>query len=253
MSARERETVAVVAPLREELGPLLRQVADVRRIGLHRYSGRLGSRELVLGWTGDGWSAARAGLAALLAAHRPSRLVVLGVAGGLSPGLDAGSLAVACEVRDGDGVAPAPDPEWIVRAVELAGAREAVVFSHDRILVRADEKAELGRRLLAESAADAAVVDLETAVYARTAAAHGVPYTAIRAVSDTVDEDLPLDFNRFLDDGGRTRRARVALYALGRPWVVGRLLGLRSRLRGCAEALSEAARLVLRDKGGRIC
>jgi len=249
MSAPD-ETVAVVAPLREELAPFLGQVADLRRAGSGRvYEGRLGSRKLLLAWTGDGRHAARAGLAALLAAHRPSRVVVLGVAGGLSPGLDVGSLTVAREVRDGDGVAPAPDPEWIVRAVGLAGAREALVYSHDRIVVAAEEKAELGRRLLAESEADVVVVvDLETAVYARTAAAHGVPYTAIRAVSDTVEEDLPLDFNRFLDTGGRTRRGRVALYALTRPWVVGRLLGLRTRVRLCAERLRDAGLFVLREE-----
>lgn len=241
---------AVIAAQREELAPLLRIVTDVGRLpcsGPGRFFTARLIQPLVLGWTGDGRRAARAGLEALLARHPVSRLLVLGIAGGLSEGLAFGHLVAAREVRDADGLAPAPDGAWIERATNLPGVREAVVCSHERILSAAADKDALGRRVLDESEArtGAAVVDIETATYARAAAAHGLPYTAIRAVSDAVDEDLPFDFSRFCDADGHVRRGRVVVHALARPWLIVRLVGLRARLATCARRLSDAAIFVL--------
>lgn len=243
---------AVVTPLAEEIEAFRRIIPGVEEIpysGRGRfYAGNLTFQDVILGWTGDGRRAAREGLETLFAEHRVSHLLVMGVAGGLTDGLGFGHLVVAREVRDAEGaVEAAPDPEWIDRATRLPGLREAVFYSSDRILTTAAEKDALGRRLLDESETrtGAAVVDLETATYARTAAAHGVPYTAIRSISDGANEDLPLDFNRFRDGDGATRRGRVALYALTHPWLVLRLLHLRSRVRFCARRLNDAAIFVL--------
>lgn len=252
MSKSSRERPAVVTALPEEIEPFRRiipGVAEVPHSGAGRfYAGQLTSQDVLLGWTGDGRRAAREGIEALFAEHEVSHLLVMGVAGGLTEGLGFGHLVVAREVRDAEGVVePGPDPVWIERAMNLPGLREAVVYSHDRIVSTAAEKDALGRRLLGESETrtGAAVVDLETATFARTAAAHGVPYTAIRAVSDGPNEDLPVDFNRFLDGDGRTRRGRVALYALTHPGLIVRLLNLRARVRWCARRLNDAAIFVL--------
>lgn len=243
---------AVLTPLAEEIDAFRRLVPGVRPIpcsGPGRlYAGKLTFQDVILGWTGEGRRAAREGTEALLAGHRVSHLLAMGVAGGLTQGLGFGHLVVAREVRDDDGVVePGPDPEWIERATNLPGLREAVFRSSGRILTTAAEKDAEGRRLLDESETrtGAAVVDLETATYARTAAAHGVPYTSIRSVSDAVDEDLPLDFNRFRHGDGATRRGAVALHALTRPWLIPRLLDLRRRVRFCARRLSDAAIFVL--------
>ncbi len=246
----------VVAPLREEITPLVRLVPEVRPL-LHRgpgrfFTGDLCGQKVVLGWTGDGRRAAREGLEALLGEREASRLLVLGVAGGLTAGLAIGQLVVAREVRDAGGPAPDPDPEWIEGAMELPGMREAILYTHDRILTAVADKDALGRRLLAASdtRVGAATVDLETAVYARVAHERGLPYTAIRAVSDTVEEELPLPLDRFCDADGSTRRGRVALYASTHPWVIGALLKLRLRLGECARRLANAAVFVLLSRPG---
>ncbi len=239
------------------MAPLLRLVPEVRRIphpGPGRFfTGDLCGQEVVLGWTGDGRRAAREGLAALVGGHDVSRCLFLGVAGGLTAGLDFGQLVVAREVCDARGLAPAPDPAGVERAMDLPGVRAAIVYTHGRILSSASEKDALGRRLLAQSETrvGAATVDLETAVYARTADEHGLPYTAIRAISDSVEEELPLAFDRFCDADGRTRRSRVALHCLARPWLIGPMLGLRLRLRECARRLENAAVFVLLAGPGR--
>ncbi len=248
--------VAVITSLAEELAPLLRMVPDIAPMPLDGpgtfHSGNLIAQAVILGHTGDGARAAREGLENLLRQRDVSHVLVLGVAGGVTDGLGAGHLVVAREVRDADGLAPEPDAQWVERAMNLPGMREAVVYTHDRVVASTADKDALGRRLLDESEArtGAATVDLETAVYARTAAEFGVPYTAIRAVSDTLQENLPLPFDEFNDADGHTRRGRVVLYALTHPWVIPLLLGLRGRVRECALRLENAAVFVLLARAG---
>lgn len=230
--------VAVISPLKLELRPFLRHLKNERKLLAYKSAqfleGRLGERRLIVGWTGDGGVAAGDGLMALLRHREISRLVVVGVAGGLSGELDAGRVVVAREVHDAVGPAPAPDLTWALRAT-LVGAYPGLVFTSDRILVSAEEKreacTELGRP-------EAATVDLETAIYARILGERRIPYTALRAVSDTVDEDLPVDFNRFADEHGHTQISRVVRFAVSRPDVLAALSSLRKRMHQCSANLS---------------
>lgn len=249
--SNEDRPVLVVSPLAEEIEPFIKTLPEVEELpfqGSGRFfRGSLTVRRVIAGWTGDGRRAAREGLEALLDEHQVSHVVGLGVAGGLTDGLSFAHLVVAREVRDAEGLIEAPDSEWIDRAMTLPGMREAIFYSSDRIVASAADKDALGRRLLDESTTrvGAAVVDLESATIARTAVRHGLPYTVIRAVSDAVDETLPLDFSRFCDEDGRTLRGRVILHALARPWTIPALLGLRSRLRFCGQRLNDAAIMTL--------
>jgi adenosylhomocysteine nucleosidase len=61
-----------------------------------------------------------------------------------------------------------------------------------RIVWRARDK----RRVAADTGAVA--LDMESAVIGAEAAERRIPFAVIRAVSDLLDEDLPLDFNLFL-------------------------------------------------------
>jgi hypothetical protein len=46
---------------------------------------------------------------------------------------------------------------------------------------------------------------MESAEIARVAASQSVPFLLVRAVSDRVGDDLPMDFNLWLTPGGRVR------------------------------------------------
>ncbi len=81
---------------------------------------------------------------------------------------------------------------------------------------------------------------MESAAIARKAAEWGVPFYAIRAVSDTALEDMPLDFNLYRDAAGRFSRTRIALAALARPFTrVPALLRLDRNCRIAAESLGD--------------
>ncbi|HLW75337.1 MAG TPA: hypothetical protein VKS01_00105 [Bryobacteraceae bacterium] len=85
------------------------------------------------------------------------------------------------------------------------------VASIDRVAVTAAEKRALREKTGARA------VDMESAGLERKAAEWGVAFRVIRAISDTAEEDMPLDFNFYRDGEGRFSRVRIALAALARP------------------------------------
>jgi adenosylhomocysteine nucleosidase len=93
---------------------------------------------------------------------------------------------------------------------------------------------------------DALVVEMETAALAQAAAAHRLPWVAVRAISDRAGDDLVLDYSRlqfYLGDGRPAWRQQVSrgFYLLTHPTARRRLHRLR---RGLALASEQASRLV---------
>jgi len=82
------------------------------------------------------------------------------------------------------------------------------------VVVTAREKRELWQKT------GASVVDMESSAVAKIADAWGVPFRYVRAVSDTAEQDMPLDFNRYLDRNGNFSRIRIALAAVRHPFTV---------------------------------
>ena len=87
------------------------------------------------------------------------------------------------------------------------------ISSSDRVVVTVDEK----RRLREKTGAIAA--EMEAGAVKRIAEAWGVPFYCVRAVSDTANEDMPLDFNSYRDSAGRFSLPRIALAAVSRPFT----------------------------------
>ena len=87
------------------------------------------------------------------------------------------------------------------------------ISSSDRVVVTAEEK----RRLREKTGAIAA--EMEAGAVRQIAEKWGVPFYCIRAVSDTANEDMPLDFNLYRDGAGRFSLARIAMAAMGRPFT----------------------------------
>jgi adenosylhomocysteine nucleosidase len=218
--AGEVESWGVVAALPEEIAPVKRRLTGSERIRLphgHAVQGRLHDRPAIVAATGDGANLAKLGMEQLLAVRRLDAVIVVGIAGGLSDDLEVGSVVAAKRVFEGAGELPAPDRELLEMAAQLEFVQQGMVYSHS-------EKAS--------------VVDLESASYVRVAATRGIPYLVLRAVSDSHDEALPLDFNRFRKPDGSSDRAKVLRYSLRHPSILPELMQLRERLRHCAERLA---------------
>lgn len=228
MSAASRARVLLVTAMPEELGPLAgRALPD----GVHAAA------------TGEGPRRAARRAAELCDIHRPAVLVGAGVAGALSADLAFGEILVARRVCDADGDAPSPDAVLADRAAAIPGAREASIFSSDRMLVAARERSALAARIRDDPAA----VDMESAAWARAASARGIPYVVVRAVSETADVDLPDYLLRCYDADAGIRRSRVILHALARPASLPSLLAMRRRMRESGERLAAFVHHFLKD------
>ena len=270
-----RGLVAIVAAMPEEVTTVRTRLVELeaRRLGQRTLRiGRLDGAAVALLVTGDGERNARQGLADLLGqpnALRIERLIVVGTAGALSPGLAPADLVVATHVvREPEEASlitgvEAAGPAWVASAARLLGARPAVVVTARRIADSALEKQRLWRVAAAAGAGactdtdgdsdrdndrddravgrlPTAVVDLESAIYAEMARAAGIPWLVVRAVSDTASEELPELLNRARDSGGAVRRTQVLRGLLGDPRALTRLLTLRGRVVRCAEALGDS-------------
>jgi hypothetical protein len=79
---------------------------------------------------------------------------------------------------------------------------------------------------------------MESAAWARAAAAHDIPFLIIRAVSDTSAEELPGYLAECMDRDGGIRRSAVALRALAHPGSIPTLLRMRRRVADCSQRLA---------------
>ncbi len=262
---RLRGRIAVVAALPEEVAPLIRRLGE-RRPGPRQQqaggrsggwrprrlaSGALGDWQVTVAVTGVGRRATERAADGLLDGPSPAAVresgalalvMVVGVAGGLTPGLAAGSLVVASEVVDEEGLAPPPDPAWLDKALARPGVVAGRVVTVERVAASAAEKAVIRGRL---GGGGIGVVDLESAVWARAAGRRGVPCLIVRAVSDAADESLPLDFEALRGPGGELSRVTVAVRALRHPRSLAALWRLRGRVRRCAGELARVVEGVL--------
>jgi len=105
------------------------------------------------------------------------------------------------------------------------------IVSSDRVIVTASEK----RALREKTGAIAA--EMEAGAVKKTADSWGVPFYCVRAVSDTADEDMPLDFNLYRDQAGRFSLSKIALAAISRPSRIQALRRLEANCNVASESL----------------
>ncbi len=131
-------------------------------------------------------------LRALLTVFDPSTIrgvISFGVAGGLDPTLRSGDVVVATEVLAGDTrwLAGLALNEELIASVAL-GRRRVVrggLAGVEEVVVARDGKAAL------RSETGAAAVDMESHIAAAYAAEAGLPFAALRVISDSASSALP--------------------------------------------------------------
>ena len=124
-----------------------------------------------------------------------------------------------------------PSSEPLVSFAAECGATVVETFhTAERAVARVEEKRHLGRT------SDA--VEMESFEVFREAAACGIPAVAIRAVSDGLDEDLPLDMNQLFTDEGQLSISRVMGQVALHPRSIPGLVKLRQNSKQAAESLA---------------
>jgi adenosylhomocysteine nucleosidase len=164
-----------------------------------------------------GGGASGAGAAARqLVANGVVGLVSFGLAGGLAPGVAAGTMIVPVTVV---GVA---GERWVADAALSArlGLPAGALLAADEIIASRAGK----HRAWQSSGAIAA--DIESGAVARVAAEHGLPFAVLRAVCDPAERDLPPAAITALDAAGRIQALALAWSLLRQPGQIGGLIAL---------------------------
>jgi len=228
--------VAIVAAMHEELGALLAQMPDEQRVraaGRDFWVGHLRGQPVVAVLSRIGKVAAAVTATVLLERFGVRAIVFTGVAGGLAPGVEVGDVVVATQLLQHDLDASPIFPKYEVplmglsrfaadasmgdalAAVAEAALRDPVALVgqaaadefglrspkvHRGLLVSGDRfvSAAAESDALRRSLPDALAVEMEGAAVAQVCHDYGVPFAAMRTISDRADDAAHGDFARFV-------------------------------------------------------
>jgi adenosylhomocysteine nucleosidase len=181
--------------------------------------------------TGIGWTLPPYAFKALLC-EAPDACISSGLAGGLKPSLGKQDVVAARFVGSLYGQGPVGANLRLLEIAQGCGAKivEKCVTSR-QVLGQAQCKRPLGEF--------ADIVEMESFKIMNMAAGPQIPAITVRAISDTVDEDLPLDFSRVLDQSGRILKRQLALELARYPHRIPALIRFGRQSQRSAETLAD--------------
>jgi adenosylhomocysteine nucleosidase len=188
--------VAIVCAMAEEVRPLIRGWRKVRERGLTFFE----SEKAVAVVAGIGSAPAAMAAMILIAREQPSCLVSVGLVGALRS-----DLHVADVITPRTVINAATGKRFYSRDTEAQG-----VMVSGRTIAGEERK----QALRAEFGAD--VVDMESAGVASIADSCGLPFLAIKAISDEIDFPMP-PLNSFVDTTGKFHTGAFVMSALVHP------------------------------------
>jgi adenosylhomocysteine nucleosidase len=221
---------AIVSAMHEELAAVLDLMPDEHKQvagGREFWVGHLHGQDVVAVLSRLGKVAAATTAAVLIERFEVDRIVFTGVAGGLAPGVEVGHVVVADWFLQHDLDASPIFPRYEVplygasrfgtdRALtdRLAAAvrtalpgvplHRGLVVSGDRFVATTAES-----RALQSALPDALAVEMEGAAIAQVCHDYGVPFAAVRTVSDRADDAAHIDFPRFVRDVASAHSAGI--------------------------------------------
>lgn len=204
----QNQSIAVCFALQEESGPFR----------------KLSGEKVPLFFTGIGRVNAEKAAREYLATHSPALMLTCGFAGGLDPTLQIGDVIFETGAMG----------THAIRAKLLtAGAKSVKIACVDKIATTAVEK----KKLRDETGADA--LEMESAAVQAVCRERGLPCATIRVISDTANDDLPLDFNEFLTPDKKVDMAKLMMTVAKNPWKMGALMELQRKTKLASQRLGE--------------
>jgi adenosylhomocysteine nucleosidase len=207
-------TIAFLTPMPIEMRPLVAQLSLDRGMnGLRK--GRIDNTVVLAATTGIGTRVSARTTERLLSENgQITHVVVVGVAGGVEPGLAVGDLVV---------------PAVVVSAATGKEYRPATLGTHPpRGKLLTTDQVQTGPDVLTQHIKDeVTAVDMETAAIAEVCERGHVAWSVFRAISDTLTDGM-VDASTLgmVRPDGSTDAGAALRYILRRPWRVPRLTRL---------------------------
>ncbi len=196
---------------------------------------QLGSQQLAIACSGPGRKSAARAAEILIEAHHPRLVVAAGLAGGLSPELKRFDVVLGSQVQTAERqTLELAAPHVADRQLEVGQLHVGPIFTSDRIVTRAVEKAALYEQHRAIA------VDMESFAIAEVCREHNCPCLVVRVISDPHDQSLPPQVERLLQQKSLPSKAGGLLATIaGGPKTVGQLWKLKETAFEAAERLAE--------------
>jgi adenosylhomocysteine nucleosidase len=230
--------IGIVAALRQELSGLLALMQDGQCVDIGSrefWVGELDGSQVVLVLSRVGKVAAAATAAVLASRFGVRAMVFTGVAGALSPQVAIGDVVVSTEFLQHDVDSSPFFPRWEIPLTGIARFEADAALAEDLAVsardVLADPSSLVGDTVMhalglatprvhtgliisgdrfvsteAESSAlrkalpDALAVEMEGAAVAQVCHEWGIPFAAVRIISDRADDSASVDFPRFITE-----------------------------------------------------
>jgi adenosylhomocysteine nucleosidase len=218
--------IAIIAAMEREVWPLIRRwkVRTIEHAGrqCRLFENVFANGEAALICGGIGAEAARRATEAIIREVSPTRALSVGFAGALDPSLRVGDVL---------------EPRTVINAadsarIEIESGEGSLVTS--ATIASKDQKTRLAKSY------SAAAVDMEAAAVAQGAAARGVEFAALKAISDAVDFNMPARMDRFVAADGKFRSAKFAIHVALRPWLWASTIALARNSAKASRALCNA-------------
>jgi adenosylhomocysteine nucleosidase len=221
---------AIVSAMHEELSAVLALLPDEQKqaaAGRDFWVGHLHGQEVVAVLSRIGKVAAATTATVLVERFAVDRILFTGVAGGIARGVQRGDVVVADAFLQHDldaspifpryevplygtdrfGTDPALTQELlaaVTRALPSTRVHRGLVASGDRFVSSAAESQALMRAL-----PDVLAVEMEGAAFAQVCRDYGVPFAAVRTISDRADDAAHGDFLSFIDEVASRHSAAI--------------------------------------------
>ena len=215
--------VAVLSALAEEQQGLLDQLAgpeDHVYAGRTFWTGSLQGQSVVLALSRIGKVAAATTAAALIERFKASHIVFTGVAGGVGEGVRVGDVVVGTGFVQHDMDASPLFPRYqipltgqtvfpgdpVLTAQLFQACRTANLKVHQGLIASGDRFVNGAKEVavLVQALRDAGhlplAVEMEGAAVAQVCSDHGIPFAAVRTISDRADDTAHVDFPRFVNE-----------------------------------------------------
>lgn len=181
-----------------------------------------------LGVTGQRTAAA---LKRMLEIHRPEIIVSAGFSGALQPGLEVGTIVI------GENFSA---PQIVRRLAIFPDFRTGPIITVADILEKSDAKKALGEM------SGALAGDLESEHLYRVCSDAGIPMLAVRTISDTLEQDLPLPGSVLIDpETGRSDPSAIFFHLFRHPEKAAQFAKLVSGARAAQQSLARALEQIL--------
>ena len=166
-------------------------------------------------------------------------LMSYGLAGGLDPSLRAGCFVLPSEVISREGAQFLTSVEWRERLHRIIAGQRPVVAG--KLLTDATPIGAVADKADAFRETGAVAVDMESLAIAEVAAAHSLPFIAVRVIVDTAMDVLPRAVVA-ASSGGQLNVPRLIGGLAAAPLDVFALIRLAQRHRAATRSLAAAVR-----------